>query len=222
MKRTKSSEQNVIVQNRAEEKSTKERILDVSIDLFSKKGFESVSVREITGEVGIRESSLYNHFKSKDEIFDTIFAYFMEELGATGYNDQDIDQMLDRCSLEGFFEASGMMFMERMKDQRMEKIWRIITIELYRNPKMRQFFLKFMIQAPIDYWALVFKKMMDRKMIRKHDPEALANEYFSFAIYMYVEYFMLRYDEYTYDTFILAISKKMHDHVQFFLKAVKA
>ena len=39
-------------------KPTKEKIFDVSIDLFSQKGFDAVSVREIAREVGIRESSI--------------------------------------------------------------------------------------------------------------------------------------------------------------------
>ena len=49
---------------------TRERILWEALGLFAQKGFEAVSVRELAGAVGIRESSLYNHFKSKQDIFD--------------------------------------------------------------------------------------------------------------------------------------------------------
>ncbi|MGZ7095584.1 MAG: TetR/AcrR family transcriptional regulator, partial [Methanobacterium sp.] len=44
------------MKNKNTEKSTKEKIFDVSIDLFSQRGFDAVSVREIAREVGIRES----------------------------------------------------------------------------------------------------------------------------------------------------------------------
>ena len=36
--------------------------------IFSQKGFNGVSVREIAREVGIRESSIYNHYKNKEAI----------------------------------------------------------------------------------------------------------------------------------------------------------
>ena len=52
--------------------TTKERIIDQALDLFSRKGYDGVSVRDISGAVGIKESSLYNHFKNKQDIFDTI------------------------------------------------------------------------------------------------------------------------------------------------------
>lgn len=38
---------------------TKDKIFDTALDLFSKKGYDSVSVRTIASEVGIKESSIY-------------------------------------------------------------------------------------------------------------------------------------------------------------------
>ena len=46
--------------------NNKEKIFHVSIDLFSKYGYDGVSVRKIASEVGIKESSIYNHYKSKE------------------------------------------------------------------------------------------------------------------------------------------------------------
>lgn len=54
------------------EVDTKEWIIETALDLFSKKGFEAVSVRDISGKIGIKESSLYYHFKNKQEIFEVI------------------------------------------------------------------------------------------------------------------------------------------------------
>ena len=58
----------------------KKKYSDVSVDLFSKKGFDAVSIREIAREVGIRESSIYNHYPSKETILNVIFQYFKKEL----------------------------------------------------------------------------------------------------------------------------------------------
>ena len=63
--------------SKIEKKPTKEKIFDVALDLFSQKGFDAVSVREIAREVGIRESSIYNHYKSKEAILDAIIDYLI-------------------------------------------------------------------------------------------------------------------------------------------------
>lgn len=53
-------------------RNTKELILLEALKLFADKGYEGVSVRDIAAEVGIRQSSLYKHFESKQDIFDTL------------------------------------------------------------------------------------------------------------------------------------------------------
>ena len=51
---------------------TKQRILDVSLELFSQNGFSAVSIRDICRQVQIKESSVYYYFKSKQAIFDEL------------------------------------------------------------------------------------------------------------------------------------------------------
>ena len=51
---------------------TRKRILEASLMLFSVDGFDAVSIRTIADAVGIGNSALYKHFKSKREIFDSI------------------------------------------------------------------------------------------------------------------------------------------------------
>ena len=51
--------------------STRERIVDEALTLFSTKGYAGTTVRDIADAVGIRDASLYKHFPSKRAIFDT-------------------------------------------------------------------------------------------------------------------------------------------------------
>ena len=48
--------------------STRERILDVALDLFTDQGFDGTSMREIAERLHITKPSIYYHFASKDEI----------------------------------------------------------------------------------------------------------------------------------------------------------
>ena len=45
-----------------ERRNTKEAILLEALDLFSERGFDGTSIRDIARAVGIRESALYKHF----------------------------------------------------------------------------------------------------------------------------------------------------------------
>ena len=52
--------------------STKERILDEALMLFSENGYDGTSVERIAEKVGIKAPSLYKHFKSKEDILNAI------------------------------------------------------------------------------------------------------------------------------------------------------
>jgi TetR/AcrR family transcriptional regulator, fatty acid metabolism regulator protein len=47
---------------------TKEKIYQVALKLFIEKGFENVSITDITQHVGTAKGTFYTHFKSKDQI----------------------------------------------------------------------------------------------------------------------------------------------------------
>jgi AcrR family transcriptional regulator len=48
--------------------STRERILEVALDLFTDQGFDGTSMREIAERLRITKPSIYYHFASKEEI----------------------------------------------------------------------------------------------------------------------------------------------------------
>ena len=52
----------------AERGNTRERILDIALDLFSVQGYDKTSIREISDKLGLSKASIYYHFPSKEEI----------------------------------------------------------------------------------------------------------------------------------------------------------
>ena len=50
------------------ERSTRERILDVALDLFVEQGYDKTSLREIAEKMGFSKAALYYHFASKADI----------------------------------------------------------------------------------------------------------------------------------------------------------
>src|SRR5437588_12502016 len=48
--------------------SARERILDASYELFSRRGIQAVGVNEVIERAGVATATLYRHFPSKDEL----------------------------------------------------------------------------------------------------------------------------------------------------------
>jgi AcrR family transcriptional regulator len=54
--------------DRAAVASTRERILDVALDLFVEQGYDGTSLRQIAERLGVTKAALYYHFSAKDDI----------------------------------------------------------------------------------------------------------------------------------------------------------
>ena len=59
---------------------TAERILQASLQLFSRYGYAAVSMRQIASEVGLQAGALYNHFPTKQAILHQLMVAHLEEL----------------------------------------------------------------------------------------------------------------------------------------------
>ena len=203
------------------EPTTRERILDVAIDLISRKGFDAVSIREIAREVGIRESSIYNHFKSKDEILDTITAYLIFELSQFDMGEPSMDTLLAELGPEKFLGEAARAYLQGINRPRIAKIWRVIAVELSRNENVRTFFRTTMVQVPLAAWEQTFGTMMDLGYIRRCDTAMLAREFFYYCVYLLFDYFVISFDETTYDRFTEDMLADLAPHIRFIVQAVK-
>ena len=54
--------------------TAREEILDAAAELFTTQGYANTSTRSIADAVGIRQSSLYHHFSTKDDILEVLLA----------------------------------------------------------------------------------------------------------------------------------------------------
>lgn len=54
-------------------------IIEAALKLFTQHGYEGASLADIAKEVGIHKSSIYTHFKKKEDIFLAVFDYAMSD-----------------------------------------------------------------------------------------------------------------------------------------------
>ena len=193
--------------------STKDKIFYTALDLFSQRGFSGVSIREITREVGIKESSLYNHFKSKDEILESIFTYFRNDFAKTLPPVESLDDILQKSTVEAFLKAGHRNFKNYMADETAMKMWRILQVEQYRSPLAREIILEDLFKTTIEFLEIVFSKLIEQKKIRPFDPKMLAVEYQYPVLSLLTEYKILKCD----DRDTSEVESKLDQHIAFFL-----
>ena len=56
----------------SKEKNTKEKILEEALKLFAQSGYMGTSMNDIALKLGVTKAALYKHYKSKQEILDSI------------------------------------------------------------------------------------------------------------------------------------------------------
>ena len=128
---------------------TKQRILEKSLELFSTKGYDAVSVGEIAKAVGIKAPSLYNHFPSKQAIFDAILettsAHYQKDTAEISVHVQDSQKdipVFSHISEELLVEKVRQIFLYSLHDKTISQFRRMMTLEQFRSPKFAELLSK--------------------------------------------------------------------------------
>ena len=205
------------------EVTTKERILNVAIDLFAIKGFDAVSLREIADAAGVRKATLYYYFASKDEILEKILEYVLEswdksKVGRWSDSD-DAEAQIVALGLDGFMAMASGISGSWLENPRMEKIMRIAFIELYHNDQIRKFMLAFFGDGP-KFFEASFAILMKHKLIKRGDPKVLTDEYMSFYMMALVDHFLLRYGS-TTKSFVEEYGARIEEHNKYFMNSIR-
>lgn len=171
--------------------NTKQEILSVALNLFSQKGYSSVSIRDICGQVGIKESTIYYHFKNKQDIFDTLQNHFLEIANKyTSLLTEKLSggqQQLDNS----FFERVGSIYIEEfMLNDFCNAFIRILFIERFNNEKAKELFDYWMIDSPLTFQSTMFAFLIKIGIIPPVDSEYLAVQYYA-PVFLYYEKYML-------------------------------
>lgn len=61
-----------LVEQRRRGATARDEILDAAAEFFTTRGYSGTSTRMIAEAVGIRQASLYHHFKTKDDILESL------------------------------------------------------------------------------------------------------------------------------------------------------
>jgi len=118
--------------------STRERILEAALDLFARQGFAGTSVRQLARAVGLRESSLYNHFASKEAIYHALVDAHGPASSAERLRSARFRALRDDPA--GFCRLYAAELLDQWCDPREQKFQELITTERNRMVSERAHF----------------------------------------------------------------------------------
>lgn len=164
---------------------TKEKILQASLKLFARDGYEAVSVSMIAGELGITKGALYKHYENKRAIFDSIVSR-MEEQSRRNIRDfrlpeQLFDNMPESCrnsELEKLCAATLAQFLYWTGDGFAARFRRMLSVERYRNREMNSLYQKYLGTGPLRYAEEVLGKL-PAEALGGRSPRQMALEFYS-------------------------------------------
>lgn len=160
-------------------RNTKQKIIEEAMKLFSISGFDTVSIRAIAEAVGVGNSALYKHFKSKKEILDEIVSYSVEYYLTMGNK-----QMMQIQSVEDLQTACLTMFDFQTKDIWMVMFRRLLIMEQFKNPEMAEIYRKFFIELPLQSQGDLFKQLITKGIMKDGNEKVLAMELYA-PFYLY-------------------------------------
>jgi len=208
-----------MMKNAALVQSMRERILDVAANLFARKGFYAVSIREITRTVGIKESSLYNHFQSKEQLLEEILDLFQsqEEEFFKGLSSTiEIEKVVRSGKTKKFLSDELRRFIRFWDSPDRERLWFIVSMEQHRNPRAARLILQGFQQTRTALKTLI-QMFIEHKMIKPQNSDLLAAEYTYTMRAMLLEYRLLKVANQS----TIAIKQTMQAYIQHFLERIQ-
>lgn len=158
---------------KSESRDTRQCILLTALDLFSREGYTATSMRCLALAVGVRESALYVHFKSKQHILQTLMETYGPERQAAALTDlalsgksqplaelvwDSLDQVIDRWSHPEEIKFYRLMVSESLREN--SSFCEISRQYMQRfEQSMRTFFTRLLAESDLNHHDVEFVEM---------------------------------------------------------------
>lgn len=175
--------------------TTKQKILNESLTLFSEKGYSAVYVGDIADAVGIKAPSLYKHYKSKQAIFSSCVEVFSERIEQVRSRMQLPDTPkatvnYQTANVETIVEIAFNLFVFYWKDDVVAKFRKMLMIERYHQPELNRLFEDIFIDGAVKHQEKIFSDLISAKIIKNENPHVVALRFYTPIFYLLQKYDM--------------------------------
>ena len=107
----------------------KEEIIYAALELASENGLKAVSLSQIADRIGIKKPSLYNHFKSKDELITEMYTFLREQAQSSKAVPADYAALFENRSLEEILLICVSRYLKFLSDKNMMNFFKVMYSE---------------------------------------------------------------------------------------------
>lgn len=163
---------------------TRARIMAEAMELFATKGYASTTTKDIAQAAGIKDASIYNHFRSKRELFEAIVEseveYLAEALRATGAMADPTDpthpyRSVDADALSPVVLSS---FRPLFDDQRVICLRKMLETNRYEDPRCGELFREIFVERPVAIQEAIFTELVANGEFVSCSPHFAAMEFY--------------------------------------------
>lgn len=169
--------------------STRARILAAALDLFAQHGFGGASMRELARRVGIRESSLYNHFPGKAAILEAIVHEHGPASSASRLEEPRYRALARQPA--AFCRQFALDLVEQWSDPAEHQFQKVITAERNRVPGIRAKFADEFYSREQNLMTDYFRGFALAGLISTPDPRETARLFAAGLIYIRLEHYVM-------------------------------
>ena len=152
----------------------KEKIIMATLELACENGLRSVSMSQIAEKAGIKKSTLYSHFSSKDEIISEMYTFLRKqanqnrEIGGFDYG-----SYVEGKDLKEILMGTVLSYDSMNRNPQMERFYKVIISEKTLNPIAAEIMVS---ETKTMIWATkqLFYAIMAKKVAYFEDIDAAA------------------------------------------------
>lgn len=168
---------------------TKELIFDKALELFALHGYDATSVRNICKAVGLSESSLYNHYKGKEDLLSAILERCNEVFERENPTTAEREHLADTLSLRQMLVYMLDRYIASWEDPKNLQIWQVVSNEQYKNKEAGMIIIRETARR-IERATAIFDQMQRNNKMIPCDSHRVATDYVYSIRSQHLTYFL--------------------------------
>ncbi|HEX7758763.1 MAG TPA: helix-turn-helix domain-containing protein [Caulobacteraceae bacterium] len=170
--------------------ATRDRILEAALGLFARHGYAGTSMRRLARTVGLRESSLYNHFASKEAIYHALIDAYGPASSAHRLRGARYQAL--RADPAGFCRLYAAELLDQWCDPREQRFQEIIAAERNRFPGERAHYFETLFIEESGLVSGYFRNFAVAGLIVTPNPRETARLFMAGLTFVRLEHFIFQ------------------------------
>ena len=159
----------------------KKQLLEIAMKLFSDKGFDGTSTREIAEAAGVNEALIFRHFRSKEDLFWAVLSDRVERRGRNR-------RIRELTKSEGDFREVLVAIAETLLDRTDDDaaVTRLLLYSALRNRELSHRFFRTYGQEKLETLADHIRVGIAAGRLRAVNPAIAARSFLGMIVYHYL------------------------------------